>query len=57
MPVQLLRGGESDLLLRCTALGMAARGGVELVEFGGVGHAPALVDPAQIAAVCAWLGR
>lgn len=51
-PVLIVRGGDSDLLLADTARTMAAsRAGVELVEFAGVGHAPALMDAAQIAAV------
>lgn len=56
-PVLLLRGAESDILLRPTALGMASRPGVELVEFPDVGHAPMLFDPAQIDVVKTWLGR
>jgi len=42
-PVLLLRGAESDLLLRCTAKGMVARGDVTLVEFADTGHAPSLL--------------
>lgn len=57
-PTLILRGADSDLLHRSTALGMvAARPGVELVEFAGVGHAPALLDAAQIDVVRHWLGR
>jgi pimeloyl-ACP methyl ester carboxylesterase len=55
--VLLLRGVESDILPRATALGMASRPGVDLVEFEGVGHAPMLFDPDQIEVVKAWLGR
>jgi pimeloyl-ACP methyl ester carboxylesterase len=56
-PVLLLRGGDSDLLLRCTALGMVARGGVDFVEFAHVGHAPALMSEEQIRPIVAWLDR
>ncbi len=54
-PVLLLRGGQSTLLLRATALGMAARGGVDLVEFPDCGHAPSLFQPNQIAPIRDWL--
>ncbi len=54
-PVLLLRGGQSGLLLRATALGMVARGGVDLVEFPDCGHAPSLFQPNQIAAIRDWL--
>lgn len=54
-PVLLLRGGQSTLLLRATALGMVARGGVDLVEFPDCGHAPSLFQPNQIAAIRDWL--
>lgn len=51
-PTLLLRGAESDLLLRETAEAMTRRGpGPALVEFAGVGHAPALMADDQIAAV------
>jgi len=51
-PVLLLRGAESDLLTRDTALAMTQRGPkARLVEFAGVGHAPTLIAPDQIAAV------
>ena len=54
-PILLLRGAESDLLLRPTALGMVARGDVELHEFAGIGHAPALLAPDQLDAIERWL--
>ena len=45
----VLRGGESDLLLKETAGEMTRRGPkAKLAEFAGVGHAPMLMDPAQI---------
>lgn len=48
----LLRGAQSDLLSRDTALQMTQRGPrAQLVEFQGVGHAPTLVQPDQVAAV------
>lgn len=48
LPVLLLRGAESDLLARETALAMAQRGPrARLHEFAGVGHAPMLVQPEQ----------
>lgn len=50
-PVLVLRGAESDVLLPDTVERMAARPGVRVVEFDGVGHAPALMNDAQIAAV------
>jgi pimeloyl-ACP methyl ester carboxylesterase len=51
-PTLLLRGNESDLLSRETAEAMTQRGPkAKLVEFAGVGHAPALVSDDQIAAV------
>lgn len=56
-PVLLLRGGESDILTRETALGMAARPGVTLHEFPGIGHAPSLLREEEIAVVVKWLGR
>ena len=55
-PVLILRGGESDILTAETAAEMVARKpGTQLVEFQGVGHAPMLMDPAQIDAVRRWL--
>jgi pimeloyl-ACP methyl ester carboxylesterase len=52
----LLRGAVSDLLSHETALAMTQRGPrAKLVEFDGVGHAPTLVDPAQIAVVTDFL--
>ena len=51
-PTLVLRGAESDLLLQETALEMQRRGPrARLVEFSGVGHAPMLMTPDQIAAV------
>jgi pimeloyl-ACP methyl ester carboxylesterase len=48
----LLRGAESDLLTSETAVAMTQRGPrARCVEFAGVGHAPALVQPEQVAVV------
>lgn len=56
LPVLLLRGAESDLLSRQTAEEMTRRGpGARLLEFAGCGHAPALLERAQIDPVVAWL--
>lgn len=50
------RGAQSDLLSRETALAMTERGPrAALVEFEGVGHAPTLIDPAQVSAVTSFL--
>ena len=52
VPTLLLRGEQSDLLSRETALAMAQRGPKpRCVSFAGVGHAPTLVAPDQVAAV------
>jgi pimeloyl-ACP methyl ester carboxylesterase len=51
-PTLLLRGAESDLLLRDTALEMTQRGPKpKLIEFAGIGHAPVLMAEDQIAVV------
>lgn len=50
-PTLVIRGAESDLLLRETAEAMASRPHVQLVEIAGCGHAPALMDAAQIGIV------
>ena len=56
-PTLVLRGADSDLLTVETAQAMTQRGPrARLVEFAGVGHAPMLMDPAQIEAVVAFLG-
>ena len=55
-PVLVLRGAESDVLLRSTAEEMQTRGPpVELVEYEGIGHAPRLTSPEQVRLVCDWL--
>ena len=51
-PTLLLRGAQSDLLSRATAEEMTRRGPKpRLHEFAGVGHAPTLVAPGQVAVV------
>ncbi len=55
VPVLLLHGAESDLLTTETADAMAARPGTTLARFPGIGHAPALMDPAQIGLVARFL--
>ncbi len=55
-PTLLLRGAESDLLHADTAHRMTQRGPrARCVEFAGVGHAPTLVQPEQIAVVTEFL--
>jgi pimeloyl-ACP methyl ester carboxylesterase len=55
-PTLLLRGGQSENLLRDVANAMTERGPkAKLVEFEGVAHAPMLVNETQIAAVKAFL--
>jgi pimeloyl-ACP methyl ester carboxylesterase len=50
--VLLIRGAESDLLSRETAEQMTQRGPkAQFREFAGVGHAPTLIAPDQVAAV------
>ncbi|MEK8052128.1 alpha/beta hydrolase [Ideonella sp. DXS22W] len=51
-PTLLLRGAQSDLLSPATAQAMTQRGPqARLVELPGVGHAPTLVAPDQVAVV------
>lgn len=55
-PTLLLRGADSDILLRATAEAMTQRGPrVTLVEFQAVGHAPMLMLDEQITAVRGFL--
>jgi pimeloyl-ACP methyl ester carboxylesterase len=57
-PVLVLRGAESDVLPPEVAAEMRRRGPqAEVVEFAGVGHAPALMALDQIKAVRDWLLR
>ncbi|MBY0407034.1 MAG: alpha/beta hydrolase [Rickettsiales bacterium] len=56
MPVLLLRGMDSDLLLENTAQEMKAKHPrLTLVEFEGVGHAPPLLADKQIAPIREWM--
>jgi pimeloyl-ACP methyl ester carboxylesterase len=55
-PTLLLRGADSDLLSPATAQAMTQRGPrAALAEFAGVGHAPTLVAPDQVARVAEFL--
>ncbi|HEX2828839.1 MAG TPA: alpha/beta hydrolase [Burkholderiales bacterium] len=55
-PTLLLRGAESDVLTRETAVAMTHRGPkARLVELDGIGHAPMLLDDAQVEIVRAFL--
>ena len=57
-PTLLLRGADSDLLSADTAAAMTQRGPrAELREVKGVGHAPTLIAPQQVAAVREFLLR
>lgn len=55
-PTLLMRGAESDLLNRQTAQAMTERGPkAQLIEVPGVGHAPTLMTPEQIAPIAQFL--
>lgn len=55
-PTLVLRGATSDVLPADVAEAMQARGpAATLVEWTGIGHAPALMDPDQIATIRDWL--
>ena len=57
-PTLLVRGADSDLLSADTAAAMTQRGPrAELREFKGVGHAPTLIAPDQVAAIREFLRR
>jgi len=56
-PVLVLRGETSDLLLPETAAQMGEAAGVRVETIPGCGHAPALMDPAQIALVTGFLAE
>jgi pimeloyl-ACP methyl ester carboxylesterase len=57
-PTLVLRGAESEVLLPVTLKEMQARKpDLEVVEFAGVGHAPALMNPEQIGAIKRFLLR
>jgi pimeloyl-ACP methyl ester carboxylesterase len=51
-PTLVLRGADSDLLRSADAAAMTERGPrARLVEFPGIGHAPALMAEDQITAI------
>jgi pimeloyl-ACP methyl ester carboxylesterase len=55
-PVLVLRGADSDVLSRATVDRMRSeKPDLQVVEFDGAGHAPALMDREQIAAVTRFL--
>jgi pimeloyl-ACP methyl ester carboxylesterase len=55
-PTLLIRGADSDLLTAPVAHAMTGRGPrPQLAELPGVGHAPTLIHPEQIALVQNWL--
>jgi pimeloyl-ACP methyl ester carboxylesterase len=55
-PVLVLRGAQSDVLMRETAEEMTRRGPrAELVEFPDCGHVPALMNDEQIRVIEHWL--
>jgi len=57
-PILVLRGADSDVLSPATLARMrASKPGLDVVELDGVGHAPALMSAAQIAAVREFLLR
>jgi len=57
-PTLLLRGATSDLLTHAAALEMSQRGPrAKLIEVSGVGHAPMLMNDAQVAPVREFLLR
>lgn len=55
LPMLVLRGAESDLLLAETAVQMAGKPDVQVETIPGCGHAPALMDAAQIGLVTDFL--
>ncbi len=57
-PVLLLRGAESDILSEETAEKMTQTGPrARLIEFPGIGHAPSLMEEAQVEEVSGWLRK
>jgi pimeloyl-ACP methyl ester carboxylesterase len=58
IPTLVFRGSYSDLLLAGTAQEMTERGPrARIVEFQGIGHAPALMAEDQIAQIESWLAE
>ena len=57
-PTLVFRGAESDLLSAETARAMTERGPrARVMEFPGIGHAPALMAEDQIAVIESWLAE
>ena len=57
-PLMIVRGEESDLLsAECAAAMVEAIPGAILVTVPGVGHPPALTEPAAVAAIDSFLAR
>lgn len=54
-PVLVIRGEHSDLLTPEIHAGMLRRPGTESLVVAGAGHAPMLMDAAQVAAIRAFL--
>jgi pimeloyl-ACP methyl ester carboxylesterase len=54
-PTLVMRGADSDLLLKSTFDAMCAKPGVTGIEFPGVGHAPMIQSVDQLAAVADFL--
>jgi pimeloyl-ACP methyl ester carboxylesterase len=55
-PTLVLRGAESDVLQADTAQAMAETGpGADVLSFPGIGHAPALLEGAQVQPLHQWL--
>jgi pimeloyl-ACP methyl ester carboxylesterase len=54
-PILVLRGADSPLLTKPTALKMAGRKQTKVVEFPETGHAPSLMTEEQISVVVNWL--
>jgi pimeloyl-ACP methyl ester carboxylesterase len=58
IPTLVFRGADSDLLSAATARTMSERGPhARIVEFAGIGHAPALMAEDQIAVIEGWLAE
>lgn len=56
LPIFILRGKMSDVLLKDTALEMLnTKTNIKMEEFDRIGHAPALLDPHQINLIANWL--
>ncbi len=56
-PTLIIRGESSDLLTESDARAMAAKPGARLLEIAGAGHAPSLMNDAQIQALQGFLAE